>query len=188
MDRRKLLNSALTAIAGLGAYASSIPFVKSFRPSARAKGLGEPVEVDLTELRPGEVRALEYRGRVMLVLRRTAEMISRLQSTVATTRRPEDAPDPRYVSAQLRSIRPEFLIVEGVCTHLGCVPQQRSAAEGRTYVGAEWDGGFVCPCHGSAFDHAGRVVRGPAPDDLAIPPHRFATETRIVIGEEPTPT
>lgn len=187
MDRRKLLNVALTAIGGIGAYASAIPFVRSFLPSARAKGLGEPVQFDLAQLKAGEVRALEYRGRVMLILRRTAEMIDALQATVARTQRPEDAPDPAYVSSQLRSIDPEFLIVEGVCTHLGCVPQRKSEAEG-AYLGSAWKGGFVCPCHGSAFDYAGRVVRGPAPSDLAIPPHRFATASQIVIGETPSPT
>ncbi len=188
MNRRKLLNRALTAIGGIGAYASAIPFVKSFLPSARAKGLGEPVQFDLGQLKAGEVKAIEYRGRVMLVLRRTAEMIGALQATVARSQRPDDAPDPTYVSPQLRSINPEFLIVEGVCTHLGCVPQQKGEAEGRSYVGGAWKGGFVCPCHGSAFDYAGRVVRGPAPSDLAIPPHRFATPSQIVIGEAPNPT
>jgi ubiquinol-cytochrome c reductase iron-sulfur subunit len=188
MNRRKLLKIAISAIGGIGAYASSLPFVKSFLPSAKAKGLGEPVELDLAQLKPGEVKALEYRGRVMLVLRRTSEMVRGLQATAAPARRPEDAPDPAYVSPQLRSINPEFLIVEGVCTHLGCVPQQKSAAEGKAYLGAAWDGGFVCPCHGSAFDNAGRVVRGPAPSDLAIPPHRFSAASRIVIGEAPTPT
>jgi ubiquinol-cytochrome c reductase iron-sulfur subunit len=188
MNRRKLLNLAFAAIGGLGAYASSIPFVKSFLPSARAKGLGEPVEVDLAALKPGEVRAIEYRGRVMLVLRRTAAMIANLQGKVAVATPPEDAPDPPYVSQALRSVNPEFLIVEGVCTHLGCVPQQRTQAEGNGVMGSDWTGGFICPCHGSGFDFAGRVVRGPAPTDLAIPPHRFASATKLVIGEGPRPT
>jgi ubiquinol-cytochrome c reductase iron-sulfur subunit len=188
MNRRKLLNVGLAAVAGLGAYASSIPFVKSFLPSAKAKALGTPVEFDLAQLKPGEVRALEYRGRVMLVLRRTAEMINNLRATNLPTRRPGDAPDPPYVSQQLRSTNPEFLIVEGVCTHLGCVPRQKSEAEGKAYVGQAWHGGFICPCHGSAFDVAGRVVRGPAPSDLAIPPHRFVSASRVVIGESPKPS
>lgn len=188
MNRRKLLNVALTAIGGVGAYASAIPFVKSFLPSARAKGLSEPVRFDLEQLQAGEVRALEYRGRVMLIFRRTAKMIDALQATIARTQRPAEAPDPAYVSPQLRSLNPEFLIVEGVCTHLGCVPQLKSEAEGKSYLGSAWKGGFVCPCHGSAFDYAGRVVRGPAPSDLAIPPHRFATPSQIVIGETPNPT
>jgi ubiquinol-cytochrome c reductase iron-sulfur subunit len=188
MNRRKLLNIAASAIGGVGAYASSIPFVKSFLPSAKAQGFGGPVELDLAQLKPGEVKAIEYRGRVTLVLRRTAEMIRELQTTVTRSQRPADAPDPPYVSQALRSIKPEFLVVEGVCTHLGCVPQQKTESEGKRLAGSEWKGGFICPCHGSGFDYAGRVVRGPAPVDLAIPPHRFTTETRVRIGENPIVT
>lgn len=153
--------------------------------------MGEPVEIDLAPLRPGEVKPFMYRGRTMLVLRRTAGMRNALAAM--RDRRldrhtdPDRRPDPGYADNENRSIDPEFLIVEGVCTHLGCVPRLKSAEQGRAAVGDWWAGGFLCPCHDSGFDYSGRVVKGPAPRDLPIPPHRYLTPTRIVIGEE-TPT
>ena len=124
----------------------------------------------------------------MLVLRRTAEMRSALAATrdrrVDQSRDPDRAPDPRYADNELRSINPEFLVVEGVCTHLGCVPRLKNAEQGREAVGDWWAGGFICPCHVSGYDYSGRVIKGPAPRDLPVPPHRYVTPTRIVIGEE----
>jgi ubiquinol-cytochrome c reductase iron-sulfur subunit len=184
MDRRKLLSVAVAGITGLSAYAASIPFVKSFLPSAKARALGNPIEIDLSWIRPGQVRAYEYRGRVMLVLRRTAEMLERLDA-MADRLQDTDVPlDPPYAAGPHRSIDPEFLVIEGVCTHLGCVPQKKEPAQGKSAMGDWWEGGFICPCHRSGFDYAGRVVQGPAPKNLPIPPHRYSSPTTIVIGEE----
>jgi ubiquinol-cytochrome c reductase iron-sulfur subunit len=185
MDRRRVLSAAATALGGLAAYVASVPFFRSFLPSAKARALGDPIEVDLTQLRPGEVKPYLYRGRTMLVLRRTDEMLEALHTSDDRFLDTEPVSDPVYVSAEQRSLRPEFLVVEGVCTHLGCVPQLKSIGEGRQEMGAWWQGGFICPCHHSGFDYAGRVVQGPAPRNLPIPPHRYVSPTRIVIGEEP---
>jgi ubiquinol-cytochrome c reductase iron-sulfur subunit len=182
MQRRGFLSLSLAAISGAGGFFASLPFVKSFLPSAKARGLAGPIEVDLSKLQPGQVAAYSYRGDTMLVLRRSPQMLSQLDSMQEHRRDDGATIDPPYVDAQHRAINPEYLVVRGVCTHLGCVPQQR-AAEGRATVGAWWTGGFICPCHQSAFDNTGRVVRGPAPRDLPIPPHRYADATRLIIGE-----
>jgi ubiquinol-cytochrome c reductase iron-sulfur subunit len=187
MNRRNVLAGFLSALAAVSAYAASVPFVRSFVPSARARAKGNPIEVDLSTFRPGEVRPYEYRGRVMLVLRRTAEMLGKLD-VMSARRHDRDTLDPPYAASPHRSINPEFLVVEGVCPHLGCVPQVRGQAEGKELVGDWWRGGLICPCHVSAFDYTGRVVKGPAPENLRVPPHRYLSPTRIVIGEEDAPT
>lgn len=187
MERRDFLRISLTGLGAVATFFSSIPFVKSFLPSAKAKALGNPVEVDLSKIEPGKVEALLYRGETMLVLRRTKEMLATLATTDAlrldTTPDPEYA-DPDYVDSENRAIDPEFLVVRGVCTHLGCVPELRGR-DGKATLGSWWPGGFICPCHQSGYDYAGRVVRGPAPRNLPVPPYRFASPTRIVIGEVP---
>lgn len=123
----------------------------------------------------------------MLVLRRTAEMLGGLD-VMSARRHDRDTLDPPYAASPHRSIDPEFLVVEGVCPHLGCVPQLKGPVEGKAAVGDWWKGGFICPCHVSAFDYTGRVVKGPAPTNLLVPPHRYLSPTRIVIGEEDVPT
>ena len=188
MDRRRFLGAATTAVAAIAAYFTSVPFVRSFLPSAKARALGEPIEVDLTTLRPGQLKAYLYRGRTMLVLRRTAEMIDKLRSTEDRMLDSEPVADPIYVSSAHRAVQSEYLVVEGVCTHLGCVPQLKASEDGKRDMGDWWEGGFICPCHRSGFDFAGRVVQGPAPRNLPVPPHRFVSPTRIIIGEEPLPT
>ena len=189
-DRRRFLRLSLAGLGAVAAFFGSIPFVKSFLPSARARALGLPVDIDLSEIEPGGVKAYLYRGETMLVLRRTKEMLATLAATdklqLDTTPDP-DYTDPPYVDRESRSIKPEFLVVRGVCTHLGCVPQLKGE-DGKRIIGAWWPGGFICPCHQSGYDYAGRVIRGPAPRNLPVPPHRFASPTRIVIGEVPTPT
>lgn len=185
MERRRFLSSATSLVGALAAYFSAIPFFSSLLPSAKARALAGPIEVDLSVLRPGEVRAYLYRGQTMLVLRRTEEMISTLSSMENRLLDSGDTTDPVYIANGDRSVRPEFLIVEGVCTHLGCVPRLTDAEQGQGVVGEWWQGGFVCPCHISGYDYAGRVVRGPAPRNLPVPPHRYLSPTRIVIGEEP---
>ena len=192
MERRTFLATALAAVSAWAAGLASIPLIGSLVPSARARALGEPVEIDLAPLRPGEMKAYMYRGRTMLVLRRTPEMRAVLPEMrdrrIDQSKDPERAPDPSYADNELRSINPDFLVVEGVCTHLGCVPRLKSAEQGREQVGDWWAGGFICPCHVSGYDYSGRVVKGPAPRDLPVPPHRYLTPTRIVIGEETPPT
>jgi ubiquinol-cytochrome c reductase iron-sulfur subunit len=185
MKRRSFLSWSVTAVSGAAGLFASIPFVKSLLPSAKARGLAGPIEIDLTKLRPGEVSAHSYRGETMLVLRRTPEMVAQIASMKDRWRDDGTTVDPPYVDVSHRSIKPEFLVVRGVCTHLGCVPQKR-AEQGKATFGEWWTGGFICPCHQSGFDYAGRVVRGPAPRDLVIPPHRYADSTRLIIGE-PTP-
>ena len=193
MDRRGFLGVSLGALAGVASLLASIPFVRSLLPSAKARALGLPVEIDLARIPPGQVGRQLYRGETILVLHRTPEMIERLAvtDTLAPAVDPANAgapdADPAYVDARHRAIDPEYLVLRGVCTHLGCVPVQRGE-DGKKIVGAWWPGGFICPCHQSAFDYAGRVVRGPAPRNLPIPPHRYAGAGRLVIGESPPVT
>lgn len=181
MNRRGLLSASLATLTGLAGFFASVPFVRSFLPSARAKSLAEPIEVDLAAIPPGAVRAYSYRGDTMLVLHRTEEM---LELVAATAERVLDSTtaDPAYVDPAHRAIDPQYLVLRGVCTHLGCVPQIKHD-EGKRMLGDWWTGGFICPCHQSGFDFAGRVVRGPAPTNLPIPPHRFVSPTRLIIGE-----
>ena len=188
MERRSFLAAATAVVGVWGAALASIPLIGSLMPSKRAKALGQPVEIDLALLRPGEARAFMYRGRTMLVLRRTEAMRAALadmrERRLDRRTDPDRVPEPSYADNELRSIDPDFLVVEGVCTHLGCVPRLKNAEQGRQAVGDWWAGGFLCPCHTSGFDYSGRVVKGPAPRDLPVPPHRYLTPTRIVIGEE----
>jgi ubiquinol-cytochrome c reductase iron-sulfur subunit len=190
MERRDFLRVSLTGLSAVATFFGSIPFVKSFLPSAKARALGNPIDVDLSKIEPGAVQAHLYRGEPILVLRRTRQMLATLATTDALVldKTPDpDYSDPAYVDPESRSIDPEFLVVRGVCTHLGCVPQLRGT-DGKQTLGDWWPGGFICPCHQSGYDYAGRVVRGPAPRNLSVPPYRFASPTRIVIGEAPTPT
>ena len=182
MERRGFLRFSLGAVASAAGFFASIPFVKSLLPSAKARGQAGPIEVDLSGVQPGQVVARSYRGDTMLILRRTPQMLAQLDSMKEHRRDDGTTIDPPYVDAEHRAINPEYLVVRGVCTHLGCVPQQRSADDAAA-AGAWWTGGFICPCHQSGFDYTGRVVRGPAPRDLPIPPHRYAGATRLIIGE-----
>ena len=176
MERRGFLRLSLAGLGSVATFFGSIPFIKSFLPSARARALGNPIDVDLSTIKPGSVGAYLYRGQTMLVLHRTQEMLATLEQTdnLVLDKTPDpDYVDPVYVDSRTRAISAEYLVVRGVCTHLGCVPQHRGDA-GKHIVGNWWPGGFICPCHGSGFDYAGRVIRGPAPRNLTIPPHRFA--------------
>lgn len=190
MNRRNLIQMSLNAVGAVAAAFASVPFVKSLLPSARAQALGNPIRIDLASLAPGEIKADLYRGATMLVLRRTPEMLARLAATdelVLDHSTDPDTADPSYIDPKHRAINPEFLVLRGVCTHLGCVPQ-RHDADGKKIVGDWWPGGFICPCHQSGFDYAGRVIRGPAPRNLPVPPHRYAGPTTLVIGEPTAPT
>ena len=183
-NRRHFLTVA-TAVTGLvGAGAAAVPFLSSLKPSARAQALGAPVEVPLGSLEPGEMVSVMWRGRVVFVVRRDETMLERLTMTRDFLRDPDSANEdqqPEYAVNDTRSISPEYLVVEGSCTHLGCAP----LPEFEVGPSSDWFGGFFCPCHGSRFDLAGRVYKGvPAPDNLRVPPHRFVRNDLIMIGAE----
>lgn len=176
--------AATSAAGGAGIVATSAPFIASMAPSERAQALGAPVEVDVSAIKPGELQTVEWRGKPVWVLHRTAQMSEALRthdellSDPSSTR--EQQPD--YARNDLRSIKPEFAVLVAICTHLGCVPTFRPQP-GAADIGASWPGGFYCPCHGSKFDLAGRVFRNvPAPSNLEVPPHHYATATTLLIG------
>ena len=182
--RRNLVvaTSAVGAAAGAGV---AIPFAASMLPSEKAKAAGAPVEVDLAAMAPGELKVIEWRGKPVWVIRRTKEMIESLKAAAPRLVDPESksSKQPAYAKNENRSEKPEWMVMEGVCTHLGCSPQLRPA-EAKAEMGADWVGGFYCPCHGSKFDLAGRVFRGaPAPTNLVVPPYTLS-ETKLVIGED----
>ena len=164
--------------------AASIPFLSSLKPSARAQALGAPVEVPVGNLEPGEMIRVMWRGRLVFVLRRSQEMLARLPGVDPYLRDPNSEvvdQQPEFAVNEFRSIKPEFLVVEGSCTHLGCAP----LAQFDVGPADDWFGGFFCPCHGSRFDLAGRVYQGvPAPTNLRVPPYRFIREDVIMIGQE----
>jgi len=186
LSRRHFLTAATAVTGGVGIAAAAVPFVASFRPSARAQALGAPVEVDISKLEPGAMVRVEWRGRVIMIVHRTADMLGRLSSLEGVLADPSsiDSEQPSYASNEYRSVRPEILIVEGVCTHLACAPTPRFEVAPAD-LGPDWPGGFYCPCHGSKFDLAGRVYSAmPAPTNLRVPPHSFVTEGTLLIGAE----
>jgi ubiquinol-cytochrome c reductase iron-sulfur subunit len=184
--RRHFLTVATVVTGGFGAVAAAVPFVASFRPSARAQALGAPVEVDVGKLEPGALLKVEWRGRPIYVVRRSPEMLDKLKTDASLLADPnsEESVQPNYAQNEHRSIRPEYLVLEGVCTHLGCAPIQRFEV-GPADLGPDWPGGFYCPCHGSKFDLAGRVFSGvPAPTNLTVPPYRYINDDTIQIGSD----
>jgi ubiquinol-cytochrome c reductase iron-sulfur subunit len=186
-DRRKFLSIA-TAVAGAaGIGLAAVPFLTSLRPSAKAEAVGAPIRVDISRLEPGEQITVIWRGRPVWVLRRTPEMLERMnhEHWLSGLRDPDSAVEtqqPPYAQNATRSIRSEYLVVVALCTHLGCVPTYVPEVGGHK-LGADWMGGYFCPCHGSRFDLAGRVVKHvPAPTNLVVPPHRFLGPESIQIG------
>jgi ubiquinol-cytochrome c reductase iron-sulfur subunit len=182
-NRRHFLTiaTAVTGVAGVGLAA--IPFLSSLKPSARAQALGAPVEVAIGSMQPGEMVRVLWRGKLVFVLRRDKRMLDLLQEGVDELRDPgsQESQQPDYTVNATRSVKPEYLVVEGSCTHLGCAPLEDF--EVRPSEG--WNGGFFCPCHGSKFDLAGRVFKGvPAPTNLRVPPHRFVRDDLILIGQD----
>ena len=184
--RRHFLTVATAVTGGVGAIATAVPFVVSFRPSARAQALGAPVEVDVSKIEVGALLKVEWRGRAVYIVRRSPEMLATLKKDAGMLRDPEsmESIQPSYAQNEYRSLRPEFLVMEGVCTHLGCAPAPRFEV-GPADLGPTWPGGFYCPCHGSKFDLAGRVMTGvPAPTNLTVPPYRFVNDSTIQIGSD----
>lgn len=186
--RRHFLTAATAVTAGAGAVGVAVPFVASFQPSARAQALGAPVTQDVGRLEPGSMIKVEWRGKAIFILHRTESMLATLDETAGELRDPEstESDQPEYAQNEYRSIRPELLVMEGVCTHLGCAPTSRFDVAPAD-LGPDWKGGFFCPCHGSKFDLAGRVFAGvPAPTNLRVPPYRFVNDDTIIIGVDST--
>ena len=184
--RRHFLTVATVVTGGAGAIATAVPFVASFKPSARAQALGAPVTVDISKLESGALLRIEWRGRAIFIVHRTDEMLATLANGVAELKDPASASSiqPSYATNVHRSVRPAFLVLEGVCTHLGCAPMPRFEVAPAD-LGADWPGGFYCPCHGSTFDLAGRVFVGvPAPTNLPVPPYRYINDSTILIGSD----
>lgn len=187
--RRRRLLAITTGVGLVGTAFAVTPFVLSMMPSARAKAAGAPVEVDISKVEPGQLLTIEWRGKPVWILRRTPEMLKSLSSVESNLADPKSAvadQQPAYAQNTTRSAKPEFLVLVGICTHLGCSPAQRLEAGSSSGLGEEWPGGFFCPCHGSKFDLAGRVYKNvPAPTNLVVPPHTYLSDTRIMIGVDP---
>ncbi|AMO23814.1 ubiquinol-cytochrome c reductase iron-sulfur subunit [Ramlibacter solisilvae] len=191
MDASKRTWLIASSCAGVvGAGFAAVPFVRSFEPSERAKAAGAPVEVDIGSLKPGEKATVEWRGKPVWILRRTKEQVDELakldgQLADPLSKRKPDELTPEYARNEARSIKPEVLVVVGICSHLGCSPTDKLQAGPQPSLPDDWKGGFLCPCHGSTFDLAGRVFKNkPAPDNLEVPPHMYLSDTRLLIGED----
>lgn len=188
-QRRYFLIGATAVVGGLGVVGAAVPFVASWKPSAKARALGAPVTVDISKLRPGEMLGPvpAWRGQPIFVLYRTEEAIDRLKRDNPNLADPESQnPEmqPGYAQNPWRAKRPEIGIYVGLCTHLGCSPAYHGEVVPEPFD-PNWQGGFFCPCHGSRFDLAGRVVKGvPAPDNLPVPPYKFLSDTVVLIGED----
>jgi ubiquinol-cytochrome c reductase iron-sulfur subunit len=185
-DRRRFLTVAAAAVGGAGVVAAAVPFVAYLEPSARTKASGGPVEVDISKLQPGERMIAKWRGRPIWIMRRTEEMLAGIKADEGKIDDPqsERSEQPKYAQNADRSRKPEYLVVEGLCTHLGCSPNFVPAGSADAPE-KDWQGGFLCPCHGSKFDLAGRVYSGvPAPTNLPVPPYQFLSDTRILIGAD----
>jgi ubiquinol-cytochrome c reductase iron-sulfur subunit len=184
--RRELLLSGTAAVGGIATVAVAVPFVVSMLPSERATAMGAPVETDIGTIKAGQLETMGWRGKPVWILRRTEEMLVAIEKNEQMLRDPHsrEAQQPACCGNPMRSIKPEYFVAIGICTHLGCVPSYVPQA-GAAGLGTDWPGGFFCPCHGSKFDLAGRVYRNvPAPANLVIPPHKYLTDTRVVIGED----
>jgi ubiquinol-cytochrome c reductase iron-sulfur subunit len=185
--RTWLIASSCAGAVGAGFVA--VPFVSSFQPSERAKAAGAPVEVDISALQPGQKLTVEWRGKPVWIMRRTPDQVAalpKLDNELADPKSERKAyPIPEYAKNTNRSIKPEYLVVVGICSHLGCSPTDKLAAGPQPSLPDSWQGGFLCPCHGSTFDLAGRVYKNkPAPDNLEVPPHMYLSDTRLLIGED----
>ncbi len=187
--RRRLL-VATAAAGGVAGVAAAVPFVASMLPSERAKSAGAPVEVDVSKLAPGQMMTVEWRGKPVWIINRTKEMLAALAkhddqlADPKSERKQSEYAPPEGINEATRSLKPEMMVVVGICTHLGCSPTQKFATGAESGVAADWPGGFLCPCHGSTFDLAGRVFKNkPAPDNLPIPPHTYLSDSRLLIGE-----
>ena len=184
--RRNLL-VATAAVGGVAGVVAAIPFGMSMLPSERAKAAGAPVEVDISDLLPGQMKTVEWRGKPVWIINRTKEQLASLRKTDDKVSDPksEKLMQPEYCQNETRSIKPDIMVAVGICTHLGCSPTEKFKTGAESGIAADWPGGFFCPCHGSTFDLAGRVYKNkPAPDNLEVPPHMYLGDAKIVIGED----
>ena len=183
INRRKFLLAATSATGAVGVCALGVPFVSSMSPSEKAKAAGAPVEFDVSQVTSGEIKTAEWRGQPVWILNRTEKMLSTLSDKKILTDPESKLPQqPKNCQNATRSIKPNLLVMVGICTHLGCSPTPKLKNGGE--MGNNWEGGFFCPCHGSKFDLAGRVYKGsPAPTNLVIPPYRYSDDKTIIIGE-----
>lgn len=183
-DKRRFLLTATSVLGGIGAACAVTPLISSWLPSAKAKAAGAPVEVNIGRMEPGQQVTVEWRGKPVWIIKRTDTMLNQLVQHEASLRDPDSRVEqqPKYAKNRNRSIKPEYLVLIGICTHLGCSPKYvPSLGE----LGANWPGGFYCPCHGSTFDMAGRVFKGvPAPINLEVPPYSYLSDDVIIIGQD----
>jgi len=174
-------------VAAVGAGFLAVPFVKSWNPSAKAKAAGAPVSVDISKLEPGQLTIVEWRGKPVFIVRRTEEALASLKKVegeLSDKDSETESQQPAYARNEFRAINPEYVVLVGLCTHLGCSPKYRPEVAPAD-LGSDWLGGFFCPCHGSKFDMSGRVFANvPAPTNLEVPPYKFESESVIVIGED----
>jgi ubiquinol-cytochrome c reductase iron-sulfur subunit len=190
VDQSRRTWIAITCGAGaVGGAAVAIPFVSTFTPSERAKAAGAPVQVDISAIKPGEMLTVEWRGKPVWIVRRTPEQLAGLKKTDAQVADPKSDrnqyPTPTYAKNEFRSIKPEFFVGVGICSHLGCSPSEKFQPGAQPSLPDDWQGGFLCPCHGSTFDMAGRVFKNkPAPDNLEVPPHMYLSDSVLLIGED----
>ncbi|WP_298212742.1 ubiquinol-cytochrome c reductase iron-sulfur subunit [Acidovorax sp.] len=180
-----------SACAGaVGGVATAVPFVSTFQPSERAKAAGAAVEVDISALKPGEKITVEWRGKPVWIIKRTPEQLAELPALDSQLADPKSQRNPseltpEYARNEARSIKPEIFVGVGICSHLGCSPSDKFQPGAQPSLPDDWKGGFLCPCHGSTFDMAGRVFKNkPAPDNLEVPPHMYLSDTRLIIGED----
>ncbi len=182
--RRRLLTAASIVVGGVGVGYAAVPFLASWSPSERAQAAGAPVEADISKLEPGAMMIVEWRGKPVWLINRTQRMLDELPTLNDQLRDPKSELEqqPAYAKNAYRSINPQLLVMVGICTHLGCSPTFRPEVAPAD-LGPDWKGGFFCPCHGSRFDMAGRVYQGvPAPTNMVIPPYRFLSDTRVLVG------
>ena len=190
VDQGKRTWLIATGCAGaVGGVATAVPFVSTFAPSERAKAAGAPVEVDISGIKPGEKLTVEWRGKPVWIVRRTPEQVEALKKNEAQLADPNSDrkayPTPEYAKNAHRSIKPEYFVAVGICSHLGCSPSDKFAMGAQPSLPDDWTGGFLCPCHGSTFDMAGRVFKNkPAPDNLEVPPHMYLSDAKLLIGED----
>ena len=185
IERRQFLTGTAAVLGGLGAGVAAIPFVSTFQPSERAKAIGAPVEANIDQIEPGQRVTYKWRGKPVWIIRRTEEQLAALEQMRDILADPDSASSvqPEFAENNWRSLNQEYLVLVGICTHLGCSPSFRPLA-GDVVMGADSVGGFYCPCHGSKFDLSGRVYAGvPAPTNMDVPPYKFLNESRILIGE-----
>jgi len=188
LSRRKFLTVATAATAAVGAAFTLVPFIASWKPSERARALGAPLEIDVAKLEPGQMITKSWRKQPIYVVRRTPDAVAKLATVAPNLKDPnsESSDQPTYAKNEMRSLKPEVLVLYAACTHLGCLPKQYFTVADPA-MGADWPGGFFCPCHGSRFDLAGRVFNGsPASANLRVPPHKFESDSMLVIGVDAT--